>query len=59
MKGIVNEPAGGFVVRALTRDTGSDKAKVLTALGVEVVAANLDDIESLQRAFTGWHGVFV
>lgn len=58
VRAVVDEPASGFVVRALTRDVRSDKAKALTALGVEVVAADLDDIESLQRAFTGCHGVF-
>lgn len=58
VRAVVDEPASGFVVRALTRDVRSEKAKALTALGVEVVAADLDDIESLQRAFTGCHGVF-
>ncbi|MDH4328605.1 MAG: NmrA/HSCARG family protein [Nitrospira sp.] len=58
VRAIVNEPASGFTVRALTRDTGSDKAKALAALGIEMVAANLDDVESLQRAFTGCYGVF-
>jgi uncharacterized protein YbjT (DUF2867 family) len=58
VRAVVDEPASGFVVRALTRDVRSDKAKGLTALGVEVVAADLDDIESLQRAFSGCHGVF-
>lgn len=58
VRAVVDEPASGFVVRALTRDVRSDKAKALAALGVEVVAADLDDIESLQRAFSGCHGVF-
>ena len=58
VRAIVDERASGFTARALTRDTGSDKAKALTALGVEVVAANLDDIESLTRAFAGCYGVF-
>ncbi|MGQ0695943.1 MAG: NmrA/HSCARG family protein [Nitrospiraceae bacterium] len=58
VRAVVNEPASGFAVRALTRDTGSDKAKALPALGVEVVAANLDDVESIKRAFTGCYGAF-
>jgi uncharacterized protein YbjT (DUF2867 family) len=58
VRAVVNEPASGFAVRALTRDTNSDKAKALAALGVEVVAANLDDVESLQRAFAGCYGAF-
>jgi uncharacterized protein YbjT (DUF2867 family) len=58
VRAIINEPASGFTVRALTRDTGSDKAKVLATLGVEVVAADLDDVESVKRAFAGCYGVF-
>jgi uncharacterized protein YbjT (DUF2867 family) len=55
---IVNEPGSGFAARALTRDVHSDKAKALSRLGVEVVAANLDDGESLNRAFAGCDGAF-
>jgi uncharacterized protein YbjT (DUF2867 family) len=55
---ILNDPAGEFTVRALTRNINSDKAKALAALGAEVVAADLDDVESLRRAFTGAYGVF-
>jgi uncharacterized protein YbjT (DUF2867 family) len=58
VRAITHEPAGGFAVRALTRDTGSDKAKALSALGAEVVAADLDDVESLKRAFAGCYGAF-
>lgn len=58
VRAIVKEPAAGFTVRALTRDTNSDKAKTLAALGIEVVAADLDDVESLKRAFAGCHGAF-
>ncbi len=58
VRAIVNDPGSGFTVRALTRDTHSEKAKALTALGVEVVAANLDDVESVKRAFAGCYGAF-
>jgi len=58
VRAIVSEPASGFAVRALTRDTGSGKAKALAAMGVEVVAADLDDLESIKRAFTGCYGAF-
>lgn len=55
---IVNEPASGFAVRALSRNTSSDKAKALVNLGADVVAADLDDVESLKRAFDGCYGAF-
>ena len=58
VRAIVNDPTSGFVARALTRDVNSDKAKALTKLGVEVAAADLDDLESLKRAFVGAYGVF-
>jgi uncharacterized protein YbjT (DUF2867 family) len=48
----------GFAVRALTRDPQSAKAKPLASLGVEVVATNLDDAESVKRAFAGCYGAF-
>ena len=58
VRAIVNDPSSGFVARALTRDVNSDKAKALTKLGAEVAAADLDDVESLKRAFAGAYGVF-
>jgi uncharacterized protein YbjT (DUF2867 family) len=58
VRAVVNKPSSGFTVRALTRDSGSDKAKALAKLGAEVVAANLDDVESLKRAFAGCYGAF-
>lgn len=58
VRAILSDASGGFTVRALTRNVDSDKAAALTTLGVEVVAADLDDIESLKRAFTGAYGAF-
>lgn len=58
LRAIVNDPVSGFMVRALTRDVNSDKAKALAKLGAEVVGANLDDVDSLARAFAGAYGVF-
>ena len=56
---ILNDPSSGFAVRALTRKVDSDKAKELKKLGAEVVAADLDDVESLKRAFAGAYGAFL
>ena len=55
---ILNDPQGGFRCRAITRDPGKDKARALAARGAEVVAADLDDAESLKQAFAGAHGAF-
>lgn len=48
----------GVAVRALTRDPSSTAARSLTTAGVEVVAADLADHDSLVSAFTGVAGVF-
>ncbi len=58
VRAILNDPEGGFAVRALTRNTKSDKAKELAALGAEVVEADVDDAESLKKAFEGAYGAF-
>ncbi len=50
--------SGEWAVRALTRDPGSEKARKLAAQGAEVVAANLDDAATLERAFAGAHGAY-
>jgi len=57
-RAILADPNGGFAVRALTRDVNSDKAKALAAAGAEVVAADVDDVESLKKAFKGAHGAY-
>ena len=59
VRAILNDPSSGFAVRALTRKVDSDKAKELKKLGAEVVAADLDDVESLKRAFAGAYGAFL
>ncbi len=58
VKAILADPNGGFQVRAITRDVNSDKAKALAKQGAEVVAGDVDDEESLKRAFTGAYGAF-
>lgn len=55
---IINDPDGGFAVRAITRNADSDNAKALAAMGAEVVEADLDDLESLKRAFEGAYGAY-
>jgi uncharacterized protein YbjT (DUF2867 family) len=58
VRAILADPKGGFKVRALTRHPGSDKGKELAAMGAEVIAADLDDEKSLERAFAGAYGAF-
>src|SRR5437868_3026942 len=55
---ILSDPNGGFAVRAITRKTDGDKAKALAAKGAEVVKADLDDVESLKKAFAGAYAVY-
>jgi uncharacterized protein YbjT (DUF2867 family) len=58
VRAIVNDPGSGLTVRALTRNVNSEKARPLAKLGVEVVAADLDDLESVKRAFAGAEAAF-
>lgn len=58
VRAILSDPNGGFAVRAITRDVNSDKAKEIAKMGAEVVAADLDDVESLKMAFKGAYGVY-
>ena len=58
VRAILSDPRGGFSARSLTRDVNSDKAKALAKLGAEVVAADVDDVESLKRAFQGAYGAY-
>lgn len=58
VRAIAADPNGPFKARAITRDVNSDKARELAALGAEVVAADIDDPDSVRRAFEGAYGAF-
>jgi uncharacterized protein YbjT (DUF2867 family) len=58
LRAILSDAGGGFTARAITRSVSSDKAKELAKLGAEVVAADVDDVESLKRAFNGAYGAY-
>ena len=58
VRSILNDKSGEFTARALTRDVNSDKAKALAALGAEVAAVDIDNEESLRKAFNGAYGVY-
>src|SRR5690242_16774664 len=55
---ILNDPHGGFRCRAITRDPDKAGARALAARGAEVVRADLEDVPSLTRAFTGAYGAY-
>lgn len=58
VRAILNDQSGKFKVRAITRNANSDKAKELFDLGAEIVEADLDNKESLKKAFEGAYGAF-
>lgn len=57
-RAILDDPAGEFTVRALTRNPSSPAAADLAARGAEVVAADLDDETSLRTALEGAYGAY-
>jgi uncharacterized protein YbjT (DUF2867 family) len=58
VRAILADKGGGFAARAITRKVDSDKAKALAAAGAEVVAADIDEPASVERAFAGAYGAF-
>jgi uncharacterized protein YbjT (DUF2867 family) len=57
-RAILNDKSSEFAVRAVTRDINSDKAKALAAQGAEVIAADIDDPQSLEKALQGAYGAY-
>jgi len=58
VRAIVADKSGPFAARAVTRKPGSDQAKALAGLGVEVVAGDTDDVAGLEKAFAGAYGAY-
>ncbi len=58
VRAILDDKSGEFAARGITRDVSAPKAKELAQLGAEVVAGDVDDVESLKRAFDGAYGAF-
>jgi uncharacterized protein YbjT (DUF2867 family) len=58
VRALLEDPNRRFAVRAITRNPRSDAAQQLARLGVEVVAADIGDQESLEQAFAGAHGAY-
>ncbi|KAL4792597.1 hypothetical protein BDV19DRAFT_400423 [Aspergillus venezuelensis] len=56
IKALQSDPT--WSIRAITRNTSSDAAKTLSSQGVEVVKADLHDVNSLIAAFRGTTAIF-
>jgi|SRR5436190_9436063 len=57
-RAILTDANSEFAVRAITRDINSDKAKQLAHLGAEVVAGDVDDAASVEKALEGAYGAY-
>ena len=57
-RAILDDPRRRFRVRAVTRKPDSAAARALAARGAEVVAGDLDDAASVQRALDGAYGAY-
>ena len=58
VRAILDDPGSGFVVRAITRDINSEKARALAKAGAEVVTADIGDEASLAEALKGAYGAY-
>ena len=58
VRAILRDKNSEFRARAITRDANSEKARALTKAGAEVVEADVDDLQSLVKAFEGAYGAF-
>jgi uncharacterized protein YbjT (DUF2867 family) len=57
-RAVAADKTSPFAARGVTRKLDSDKAKALTSQGVQMVAADLDDEKSLEKAFAGASAAF-
>jgi hypothetical protein len=57
-RAILADKSGEFAARAVTRKPDGDAARALAAAGAELLSADLDDVDSLKRAFDGAYGAF-
>jgi uncharacterized protein YbjT (DUF2867 family) len=58
-QGDIGARSAGFAARAATTNVDSERAKELANLDAEVVAADVDDMESLERPFAGAYGAYL
>jgi uncharacterized protein YbjT (DUF2867 family) len=48
----------GWKIRALTRNSNSKAAQVMTSKGINVIQGNMNDLQSLEKAMDNAYGVF-
>jgi uncharacterized protein YbjT (DUF2867 family) len=58
VRAILRDPQGGFAARAITRNAGNEKARELAKIGAEVVVADIDNADSVKKAFEGAYGAY-
>src|SRR6185369_1207187 len=58
VRAILRDPQGGFAARAITRNPNGETAKQLAKMGAEVVAADIDNPESVNKALAGAYGAY-
>ena len=58
VRAILHDKKSEFAVRAVTRDPDSEHATNLAAMGAEVVVADIDNAEDVQKAMNGAYGAF-
>ncbi len=58
VRSILRDGSNEFSARAITRNANSDKATELARLGAEIVAADVDDPDSLKKAFAGAYAAY-
>lgn len=57
-RAILNDKEGDFIARVITRNANSDKAKELKKMGAEIVEADVENKDSLVKAFEGAYGAY-
>lgn len=57
-RAILQDRDGDLSVRALTRNPSGERARALARAGADVVYADLDDLDSVKRAFSGAYGAY-
>jgi len=57
-RALLSDGRDEFAVRVITRNPAGDSAQALARQGVEVAYADLDDLDSMKRAFAGAYGAY-